>query len=47
MKKIMFNDRYGLTNAVIGMRKTQTRRVEPDTSSATLVTTTTTRMATS
>lgn len=31
MKKIMFNDRYGLTNAVIGMRKTQTRRVEPDT----------------
>ena len=31
MKKIMFNDRYGLTNAVISMRKTQTRRVEPDT----------------
>jgi hypothetical protein len=27
MKKIMFNDRYGLTKAVIESRKTQTRRV--------------------
>lgn len=26
MKKIMFNDRYGLTNAVLEGRKTQTRR---------------------
>lgn len=30
MKKIMFNDRYGLTEKVIYMQKTQTRRVEPD-----------------
>ncbi len=29
MKKIMFNDRYGLTQAVIEGRKTMTRRVEP------------------
>lgn len=28
MKKIMFNDRYGLTEAVLRGRKTQTRRVE-------------------
>lgn len=28
MKKIMFNDRYGLTEAVLSGRKTQTRRVE-------------------
>jgi hypothetical protein len=28
MKKIMFNDRYGLTQAVIEGRKTMTRRVE-------------------
>lgn len=27
MKKIMFNDRYGLTDAVLGGRKTQTRRI--------------------
>lgn len=27
MKKIMFNDRYGLTEAVPGGRKTQTRRI--------------------
>lgn len=27
MKKIMFNDRYGLTDAVLSGRKTQTRRV--------------------
>ena len=27
MKKIMFNDRYGLTQAVLECRKTQTRRV--------------------
>lgn len=27
MKKIMFNDKYGLTQAVLGGRKTQTRRV--------------------
>ena len=27
MKKIMFNDRYGLTEAVLSGRKTQTRRV--------------------
>ncbi len=26
MKKIMFNDRYGLTDAVLEGRKTQTRR---------------------
>lgn len=30
MKKIMFNDRYGLTNAVLGGRKTQTRRIKFD-----------------
>lgn len=29
MKKIMFNDRYGLTQAVIEGRKTMTRRVVP------------------
>lgn len=29
MKKIMFNDRYGLTQAVIEGRKTNTRRVIP------------------
>lgn len=29
MKKIMFNDRYGLTKAVIEGRKTQTRRIVP------------------
>lgn len=27
MKKIMFNDRYGLTKAVLDVRKTQTRRI--------------------
>lgn len=27
MKKIMFNDKYGLTHAVLDGRKTQTRRV--------------------
>lgn len=27
MQKIMFNDKYGLTDAVLGGRKTQTRRV--------------------
>ena len=27
MKKIMFNDRYGLTQAVLNGRKTQTRRI--------------------
>ncbi len=27
MKKIMFNDKYGLTQAVLGGRKTQTRRI--------------------
>ncbi len=27
MKKIMFNDRFGLTQAVIEGRKTQTRRI--------------------
>ena len=30
MKKIMFNDRYGLTQAVLDGRKTMTRRVIPD-----------------
>ena len=30
MKKIMFNDRYGLTDAVIEWRKTMTRRLIPD-----------------
>ena len=29
MEKIMFNDRYGLTQAVIDGRKTETRRIEP------------------
>lgn len=29
MKKIMFNDKYGLTDAVLSGRKTQTRRVIP------------------
>lgn len=29
MKKIMFNDRYGLTQAVLDRRKTQTRRFIP------------------
>ena len=27
MKKIMFNDKYGLTQAVLECRKTQTRRI--------------------
>ena len=30
MQKIMFNDHYGLTNAVIEGRKTMTRRLIPD-----------------
>lgn len=30
MKKIMFNDRYGLTKAVLEGKKTMTRRVIPD-----------------
>ena len=30
MKKIMFNDKYGLTQAVLEGRKTMTRRVVPD-----------------
>ena len=30
MKKIMFNDRYGLTKAVLKGKKTQTRRVISD-----------------
>lgn len=30
MKKIMFNDRYGLTNAVRSGRKTMTRRIVPE-----------------
>lgn len=30
MKKIMFNDRYGLTEAVLNGRKTQTRRIVSD-----------------
>lgn len=30
MKKIMFNDRYGLTAAVLSGRKTQTRRIIPN-----------------
>lgn len=29
MKKIMFNDRYGLTQAVLNGRKAQTRRIVP------------------
>lgn len=29
MKKIMFNDKYGLTQAVLANRKTQTRRIIP------------------
>ena len=30
MKKIMFNDKYGLTDAVLCGRKTMTRRIVPD-----------------
>ena len=30
MKKIMFSDKYGLTEAVLSGRKTQTRRICPD-----------------
>lgn len=30
MKKIMFNDKYGLTEAVLEGRKTMTRRMVPD-----------------
>ena len=30
MKKIMFNDKYGLAQAVLEGRKTQTRRIVPD-----------------
>lgn len=30
MKKIMFNDRFGLTEAVLSGRKTMTRRIVPD-----------------
>lgn len=30
MKKIMFNDKYGLTQAVLEGRKTMTRRIVPD-----------------
>lgn len=30
MKKIMFNDKYGLTEAVLEGRKTMTRRIVPD-----------------
>lgn len=30
MKKIMFNDKYGLTDAVLNGRKTMTRRIVPD-----------------
>lgn len=30
MKKIMFNDKYGLTQAVLSGRKTMTRRFVPD-----------------
>ena len=29
MKKILFNDKYGLTQAVLEGRKTQTRRIIP------------------
>lgn len=29
MKKIMFNDKYGLTQAILAERKTQTRRIIP------------------
>lgn len=29
MKKIMFNDEYGLTKSVLERRKTQTRRLVP------------------
>ena len=29
MKKIMFNDRYGLTQAVLEGKKTMTRRIVP------------------
>ena len=31
MKKIMFKDKYGLTQAVLARRKTQTRRIIPST----------------
>lgn len=31
MKKIMFNDEYGLTDAVLQGRKTMTRRIVTDT----------------
>lgn len=31
MKKIMFKDKYGLTQAVLAKRKTQTRRIIPST----------------
>ncbi len=31
MKKIMFNDKYGLTDAVLEGRKTMTRRIVPET----------------
>ena len=30
MKKIMFNDKYGLTDAVLNGNKTQTRRIGKD-----------------
>ena len=30
MKKIMFNDKYGLTTAVLEGRKTMTRRISED-----------------
>lgn len=30
MKKIMFNDKYGLTQAVLDGRKTMTRRISED-----------------
>lgn len=30
MKKIMFNDKFGLTQAVLDGRKTMTRRIMPD-----------------
>ena len=30
MKKIMFNDRYGLTQAVLEGKKNMTRRIIPD-----------------
>ena len=31
MKKIMFNDKYGLTKSVLDGRKTMTRRIVPQT----------------